>query len=237
MARSSVLVFAIAAAALLAHWAVAFGTNCNDPAERIVQPHGIVQQEMPPNLKVAFFGDQGLGTDSVAVLTMIRNWGADMILHLGDFDYRDDPEAWDNQINSVLGPDYPYFAVIGNHDLRQWPEYSEKVVSRFSRINGLSCEGELGVQTVCSYKGLLFVLSGIGTLRRGHPEFIRQSFTNYQATWKVCNWHKNQRLYQTGLYFLSTCFPHEDALIVTYSYSCAACMFIFYIQMWKGFNR
>ncbi len=44
-----------------------------------------------------------------------------MVLHQGDFDYKDDPDAWDQRINLVLGPDFPYFASIGNHDFAFWP--------------------------------------------------------------------------------------------------------------------
>ena len=43
------------------------------------------------------------------------------MIHLGDFDYDDDPEAWDSLISEVLGEDFPYFAAIGNHDEDVWP--------------------------------------------------------------------------------------------------------------------
>ena len=37
------------------------------------------ESPMPPNFKVAFIGDQGLGANSVAVLQLIRDEGADMV--------------------------------------------------------------------------------------------------------------------------------------------------------------
>ena len=46
-------------------------------------------------VKVAFIGDQGLGPDATAVLRLIRGEGAEVILHQGDFDYADNPDAWD----------------------------------------------------------------------------------------------------------------------------------------------
>src|SRR3990170_7533047 len=69
-----------------------------------------------PDVTIAFFGDQGLGGDAEAVLSLIRDEGADAVIHMGDFDYRDDPAAWDAQIDAFLGAEFPYFASAGNHD-------------------------------------------------------------------------------------------------------------------------
>ncbi|MGH7674300.1 MAG: Ig-like domain-containing protein [Gemmatimonadales bacterium] len=69
-----------------------------------------------PNLKIAFIGDQDNGSDAVAVLQLIENEGAHVVLHQGDFDYADNPTDWDNRITSVLGASFPYFASVGNHD-------------------------------------------------------------------------------------------------------------------------
>ncbi len=48
------------------------------------------QQSAKP-LTVAFIGDQGSTSNSRAVLRMIKQHGADMVLHQGDFDYRRNP--------------------------------------------------------------------------------------------------------------------------------------------------
>ena len=42
---------------------------------------------------VAFFGDQGLSENARAVLRMVVDEGADLVLHQGDLDYADDPVA------------------------------------------------------------------------------------------------------------------------------------------------
>jgi hypothetical protein len=47
----------------------------------------------PPDFKVAFIGDQGLTDDSKEVLRLIRDEGAEMVLHQGDFDYDSAEEA------------------------------------------------------------------------------------------------------------------------------------------------
>ena len=152
----------------------------------------------PPNFKVAFIADQGLGTGSAAVLELIRDEGAHMVLHQGDFDHADDPEAWDQQINDILGPEFPYFASIGNHDVAAWPGYQAKMLSRLDRIDGATCTGDLGVKSACSYQGLFFILSGVGTVGTGHAEYIRDQLAEDESTWRICSWHKNQRLMQVG---------------------------------------
>ncbi|MGH7600323.1 MAG: metallophosphoesterase, partial [bacterium] len=76
--------------------------------------------QTPPNFKVAFFGDQGVGENARAVLNLVKAEGTQAVLHLGDFDYNDDPAAWDAQIDDVLGANFPYFACIGNHDESAW---------------------------------------------------------------------------------------------------------------------
>src|SRR3990172_10629401 len=66
------------------------------PLLAIASPTNMPAPEVPPpEFTIAFFGDQGLGGDAEAVLRLIRDEGADAVLHLGDFDYHDDPAAWD----------------------------------------------------------------------------------------------------------------------------------------------
>ena len=51
----------------------------------------------------------------------------------------------------------------------------------------------------CYYKGLYFVLSGVGTQGGvGHDDYITEAFSAQPALWRVCTWHKNQRLFQIG---------------------------------------
>ena len=48
--------------------------------------------ETAPNLKVAFFGDQSIGASAEAVLKLVSDEGADMVIHLGDFGYGDETD-------------------------------------------------------------------------------------------------------------------------------------------------
>ncbi|MDA2912747.1 putative Ig domain-containing protein [Acidobacteriia bacterium AH_259_A11_L15] len=158
----------------------------------------IIGRPTAPNLKVAFIGDQGLGPDSEAVLQLIANEGAQIVLHQGDFDYSDDPEAWDSQINKILGASFPYFASIGNHDVAAWSGYQQKLEARLAKIPEASCTGDLGVQAACSYRGLFFLLTSPGTMGENHDIFIRNELAADHAVWSVCSWHKNQQEMQVG---------------------------------------
>lgn len=155
----------------------------------------------PPDFKVAFIGDQGVGGRPVAVLELIRDEGADMVLHQGDFGYTLNAAAWDQQINDTLGSDFPYFGAIGNHDCLSslpgctgpgdWPDYQSLLQARLDRIPGASCTGELGVNATCTYMGIFFILSGVGTLGTDHEAFVTNALSTSDSSWRICTWHKN----------------------------------------------
>ncbi|WP_437877264.1 DNRLRE domain-containing protein [Sorangium sp. So ce513] len=163
-----------------------------------------------PGLLVAFIGDQGNGSNADAVLNLIKDEGADATIHNGDFDYASNPTAWENRINNILGANYPYFAVIGNHDAAAWggsSGYASKIQARHARVPSMNCTGELGVKATCNYRGLFIVQSCIGTseLRStcaanasDQVNFIQDALANDNAIWSVCAWHKNQHDMQVG---------------------------------------
>jgi hypothetical protein len=152
----------------------------------------------PPNFVVAFIGDQAMYPRSRAVLSLIKNEGADMVLHQGDFDYVNDPDGWDQQINNILGPNFPYFATVGNHDLARWPDYQRKLQERLKRIPDAQCTGDLGVKSACHYQGLFFILSGVGILGSDHEAYIRDQLAADNSIWSICTWHANQTDMQVG---------------------------------------
>lgn len=158
------------------------------------------------SVKVAFLGDQGLGEDSVLVLQLVADENADAVIHLGDFDYVDDPAAWDDQINGVLGEGFPYFSVIGNHDRAAWETtesltgYQDTISNRLESLADATCSGDVGLDSVCEFKGVTFVFSGIGTLGNDadHLVYLENQLASSTTVWKVCAWHKNHRLMQVG---------------------------------------
>ena len=167
-------------------------------------------REITPNLIVAFFGDHGLTLQSKALLRLVRGEGADMVLHLGDLDYTNNADSFEAHVNEILDEDFPYFAVIGNHDRIAWPAYREIFRDRLQRVPDAKCEGNLGIRATCTYKGLFFVMFtvGIDPTDDGrladvgdwaeNGAFIADSLARSDARWNVCAWHKNQRAMQVG---------------------------------------
>ena len=73
------------------------------------------------NVKIAFIGDQGLTVGGKAVLKLIQDESAAAVAHIGDFEYTNNPEAFDQQINDAWPTNQlPYFGTIGNHDTANW---------------------------------------------------------------------------------------------------------------------
>jgi 2',3'-cyclic-nucleotide 2'-phosphodiesterase (5'-nucleotidase family) len=95
-----------------------------------------------PSIKVAFIGDQGLNSESKKVLQLIKAEQAEIVLDQGDFDYANNPEAWQQQINDILGPAFPYFSTLGNHEEEKITEYVRKISERNKRIPELTCTGK-----------------------------------------------------------------------------------------------
>ena len=141
------------------------------------------------DFRVAFIGDQGLGPNAIAVLNLIKDEGAQMVLHQGDFDYQNDPDKWDRQISDVLGSDFPYFASVGNHDMNELSGYQEKLYDRLKKIPDAVCNGDLGVKSSCTYEGLFFILAAPGLIDSGYDSFIEKQLNGNDFMWRICSWH------------------------------------------------
>lgn len=160
-------------------------------------PKGAVPDE---NLLVALVGDLGKGAHPRSVYKLILDEGADFLIILGDFDYTDSPSAFQSDLEAVLGTDFPVFAVVGNHDVKKWSGYQPIFEDRLAKIPGAQCSGDLGVDAECTYRGLHFVLSGVGTIgKKGdHEQYIADALAADDSLWSLCAWHKNQRDMQAG---------------------------------------
>ena len=159
------------------------------------------------NFRVAFIADQGISPSSIAVLNLIKDEGAHMVLHQGDLyyevDYRDviDPDAWDRMISNVLGDDFPYFITIGGHDLNAWNEYQQKAYDRLKKNPDAKCTGDLGVKSFCTYKGLFFIQVSPSFEfyeKLDHSSFIENHLNNNDHLWRVCSWQGNMHAMQIG---------------------------------------
>ena len=161
----------------------------------------------PENFKIAFIGDQGSPGDEKArvVLELIAAEGADVVVHSGDFDYGDDPAAWDALISEVLGENFPYFASVGNHDDESFygmGGYQEFLQARMDRL-GIVWSGDLGVKSVHEYQGMLFVLTAPDIFPNSDGDivfapYIRDQLSASDAIWRISSWHKNMTAMQVG---------------------------------------
>src|SRR6202521_2836626 len=119
-----------------------------------------------PDLKIAFIGDVGHGANQQAVLRLIKSEGAQAVLHQGDFDYTNDPTAFWGSVDAVLGPNFPYFASIGNHDASNWPtttnpSYSKMLKDRMARLGIALSDASLNAEMYSVvFKGLVVVFVG-----------------------------------------------------------------------------
>ena len=157
-------------------------------------------EQTPVNFTIAFIGDQGFGSNARAVLNLIRNEGADAVVHSGDFDYHDRPSGWDEQINDILGPDFPYFASVGNHDEARFygsGGYQKFLAARMNRL-GIPWEGDLGVRSSFHYRGIFIVLTAADIFGTGHAAYIREQLASDNSVWRISSWHKNMYLMQVG---------------------------------------
>src|SRR2546425_12935188 len=194
----------IAAGVLTAFLAIALGPGREDAQGA---PGPVLTD---PNLKVAFIGDSGNGSDFRGVLGLIKSEGAHMVLHQGDFDYAKSPGEFFATIDSILGRDFPYFASVGNHDTESWREdcsdrhgcYAKFLKNRLARLGVIPDDPDLDDQMYSvTYRGLKLVFigeSGAGAGDSIYARYIQDQLATDDHIWRICSWHKNQRAMQVG---------------------------------------
>jgi hypothetical protein len=144
------------------------------------------------------------------VYRLIRDYGADAVIHSGDTDYDERPDWFERRIDETLGPMFPYFLSIGNHDDGPvWKKYAARFRARCNRIPHATCEGDYGINSVVRYRGLTVVLSGVAVMGSGHEQYASTALSSSDSAWKVCSWHK--RL--TGKAVAEVCRQHGAFII------------------------
>src|SRR5258706_2320049 len=162
-----------------------------------------------PNLKVAFIGGSGYGAGFDSVLTLIKDEGADIVLHQGDFDYVYDAAGFFARIDAILGPRFPYLASVGNHDIASWSTdcddrdgcYTQLLKDRMARSGIAPDDPDLNDEMYSvTYRGLKMVF--VGQQRWAgdmiYAPYIQRQLDNDPHIWKICSWHKNQNAMQVG---------------------------------------
>ena len=151
------------------------------------------------NLKVAFIGDSGYGKNFEGVLQLIKSEGADLVLHQGDFDLVNDPPGFFTRIDRILGPNFPYFISVGNHDVAAWGGYAQFLKERMTRLNLSPDDPDLSDQKYSlTYKGLRMVFVGENGRNAEFAQFLKSQLPEEDRIWRICSWHKNQTAMQVG---------------------------------------
>lgn len=161
-----------------------------------------------PGLKVAFIGDTAAGSNFKKVLTLAKNEGADLVLVQGDLTYGNTPAQWftaiDNAINkaqpgSTADVTIPYFVAKGNHDT-DWATIGAGLKSRLGQWSLTPEHNDpTNINYALSYKGLEIVM--VGDRETQNPtrnEYIQARLAEDKHIWKICSWHKNQRMSNVG---------------------------------------
>lgn len=156
--------------------------------------------------KVGFVGDQEIKGQSYQVLRTMREQGVKLMVILGDFDYHDNPTAWNTMMtNELTNYGIPYIVAGGNHDMARWTDYRRNIAAQLTKFPEVQCEGVLGDNETCTYKGVAFVISGMGTFDEKNPrtnEYLQALRDRLEAkkdyVWKFCAWHKNHSTMQLG---------------------------------------
>ena len=153
-------------------------------------------------VRLAFIGDTGADDNAHRVLNLTSQWQSDAVIHVGDFDYNDDPNEFAKMINDFL-PTTPFIAAMGNHDVMKWDEYK----ALLQPLHSFDCVGSYGEDYNCNIKGIQVYFGGFGL---SNVTFNASSFLSANtAPWKICTWHMNQHDFQTG-------HKHDDVGFVPY---------------------
>ena len=158
-----------------------------------ISPQKTLAQINPMPVKVAFIGDSGAASDFQKVLNLIKQEGAQMVLHQGDFAYDDGQSNWENMINATLGANFPYLGSNGNHD--SWSSYAPFFKDRLSTM-GMN-ENAISTSNA-SYSVIYKDLKLVFSKENGDAGFIQSQLTGDNHTWKICSWHKNMNAMQVG---------------------------------------
>jgi len=123
----------------------------------------------------------------------------DFVLHEGDTDYGQQPAAFWSTVDSELGHDYPYFLIVGNHEIPEWPGYAAHLMQHMDAINVPIQDPSQTERFSASYMGIRMVFVGQRDNENAEKaQYILSELDDDDPSWKLCNWHKNQTAMQVG---------------------------------------
>ena len=127
---------------------------------------------------------------------MVRNEGASLLVIQGDLDYKSDAQQWEEMINRTLGENFPVLVAPGDEEFKRWKDYQTVFRRRLERAKEVSCEGDPGIRSTCTFRNLRVLLLGVGLTGDDYSSYIRNPAIHGKEPWKICSWHLNQRLLQ-----------------------------------------
>lgn len=153
---------------------------------------GVTPIPTDPDLKIAFLGDTDHGSAFTRVLNLIKNEGAAAMVVGGDLSYSNNPTAWWNAVEAVLGTSFPVFLARGNHDDSVWTRYLPKAANHLGGATRV--DGAHDSNYKITFRGI-----AMATIRKGDSGAnIRPFLEDDPHLWKICNWHQNQAAMQVG---------------------------------------
>ncbi|MBT3721580.1 hypothetical protein HN789_06330 [archaeon] len=140
---------------------------------------------LPEEIVIAFLGNQGYNQTSEDVVQLLMDESPDLIVLNGNLGF-DSYDDWSDMMSYL---EIPFISSIGIYDVAEWEDYKSDIESSFD--DDLVCTGETGDQMTCEFKGISFVVSGVGTTygTQDHDDFINDSLQT-DHDWKFCIWNK-----------------------------------------------
>jgi len=157
-------------------------------------------------LTVAFIGDQDTGENARAVLQLVADERADLLLIQGDLGYNPNAaEKWIANIDEILGNSFPVLLTVGNHENHEWLAYRQWLINRIQAVPELICQGNPGVKAHCTFRGVSVVQVAPGVsevegvrAQDEYADYLDSELSNASNVWRFCTWHKNQKSMQVG---------------------------------------
>ncbi len=167
-------------------------TSTSAPSNSPTAPPNTGGISAQPNTKIAYIGDTGDGNNFQTVLNLIKQEGAQAVMHSGDLSYTSSATTFIGKINATLGANYPYFMGQGNHDTGSWSQYVPRIPSQYV-VAGTPSSGNYAV----NFQG---VYIAIGKDKISTPSTFSSDLklAQVQNIWKVCSFHEVHRAMHTG---------------------------------------
>jgi len=178
---------------------------------------------VPAGLTLAFVGDSGVAHGD-ETLQLIKHEGASAVVFNGDTSYMQQNGDWVDLFKKHLGTT-PFFLAARGSGTNSLGDLQERTSATWASSNTSQCRGDVGVQNVCTHRGMGLLLSGGSAQesacnadarqRKAFFERALYEFAQQDVQWPICvfDFHSN-RAPTTGWTNYRLCLK-RGALIIT----------------------